>query len=237
VTWFAGDLWAWQPGVRQTKVLGFEGYNIARAVPADGGGYDLLSREAVFYLDAEQRTPLDQWANPITGNDVDVLHVWNDPVNLPLRAYGPHGPLHLPQTRCGDDLVFTVDVFLTYPSPLPRAEFPESSQSDLYQGAELFHFFCHQSALADPAAASVPTMVSWTRIGPWLPWMGMADRAGQLVYRGQGAKLPGGYAELPAWLRERVEAENPTFMNAPAAFTGPNETSWTYFKKQRAAIS
>jgi hypothetical protein len=233
-TWFQGDIWGWQPGTRQTKLLGFEGYNVARAVPADGG-YDLLTREAVFYLDPESRVPIDRWVNTMTGTDVPVTQIWNDPVNLQLRVNGPYGPLRIPVTECGDDVVLTVDVFLTYPSPLSRQDYPEHSQSDLYQGAELFHFVTRRAALEDETTDSAPSTVSWTRIGPWLPWMRMGDAPGQLVYRGQGGKLIGGYAALPQWLRQRVEAENPVFASAPREFTGPNETSWTYFKRQYAA--
>lgn len=234
VFWFTGDVWAWEPGKQQRPVFGFEGYNVARAVPADGG-YDLLTREAVFYVDLTTRQPIDRWASPFTGDEVAVVHIWNDPVNFPMREAGPRGPFRLPMTDCGEECVITLDVFLTYPSPLPRAEFPENSQDDLYQGAELFHFFCRRADLEREGSVDAPARVSWTRIGPWLPWMKMADRPGQLVYHGQGYKLPGGYGALPEWIRRRVKTEKPEFAAAPREFTQPNESSWTYFRKLTSA--
>ena len=78
---------------------------------------------------------------------------------------------------------------------------------------------------------SAPVQTSWTRLGPWLPWMAMGDRPGQLVYHCQGGELAGGFAALPGWLRGRVEAERPEFATAPTEFSAPNETSWTYFSK------
>lgn len=233
-TWFAGNVTAWLPGEQAVPLFGMEGFNVARAVEVDDG-YDLLSREAVFYLDPHSREIIDHWHNPFTGADVDVLHIWNDPVNLPMRLNGPRGPFSVPVTEIGEELFFNVDVFLAYPSPLPRAEWPEESQSDLYQAAELFQFFTKTAALVGDAP-SVPCLVSWTRLGPWLPWMKMGDRAGQLVYHCRGAKL-GTFAELPERIRAQVESNDPTYTTAPTEFTQPNETSWTYYKKRAGATT
>lgn len=228
-TWFAGNVHAWIPGEPARHLFGFEGTNVARAVEVEGG-FDLLSREAVFYLDPETREILDRWHNPFSDADVSVVHVWNDPVNLPMRADGPRGPFRAPVTRIGDDLFFNVDVFLAYPSPLSRAEYPDESQDDLYQAAELFQFFCKIGDIEDDAVVSAPTQVSWTRLGPWLPWMRMGARPGQLVYHCRGAKLAS-FDELPERIRAAVDAHDPTYRSAPTEFTQPNETSWTYYKK------
>ena len=230
MSWFSGMTWAWRPREQQRPVFAFEGYNIGRTVEAEGG-WDLLTREAVFYLDPATRQPLETWSNPYTGKDVGVVHIWNDPVNQRLRTDGPRGPFLLPITDCGDEVVLTLDVYLTYPSPLPRARYAAYSQDDVYQAAELFQFFCSRSDLESDDVLDAPARVSWTRVGPWLPWMEMGDEPGQLVYHAQGYKLPGGYDDLPAWIRSRVESEKPEYRTAPTELTEPNETSWTYFKK------
>lgn len=232
VVWFGGDVHSWIPGGTYRHVFGFEGYNVSRVVEADGG-YDLLTREAAFYLDPTSREILETWTNPFTDSEVEVVHVWNDPVNQQLRLEGPR-PFRAQRTEVGDAVVFTADIFLAYPSPLSRAEFPDNSQDDLYQAAELFQFFCECSELEDESLQSAPTLVSWTRIAPWLPFMGMGDRPGQLVYHCQGVKLRRGYADLPARIRDYVESRNPRFTSAPTEITGPNETSWTYFRKLAA---
>jgi hypothetical protein len=185
----------------------------------------------VFYLGLGTREPIQSFENPFTKSEVQVVHIWNNPVNQQLRLDGPRGPWNVPVTGIGEELFFNVDVFLAYPSPLPRAEFPEQSQDDLYQAAELFQFFCKRRDIEDPASVSAPSLVSWTRLGPWLPWMKMADRPGMLVYHGRGVKLAGGFDELPGRLRARVQREHPEFAEAPREFTAPNETSWTTYKK------
>jgi hypothetical protein len=234
VTYFVGTLHSWEPGGSSMPIFGFEGYNVARAVEVDGG-YDLLTREVVFYVDPETREPAQHWTNTITGNEVEVLHIWNDPANQQFRLDGPRGPWHVPVSGIGEELFFNVDVFLAYPSPLTRKAFPDNSQDDLYQAAELFQFFCKRADVENEALLDAPTLVSWTRLGPWLPWMKMGDRPGMLVYHGRGAKLDGGYKALPGWLRARVQRLHPEFAKAPREFSAPNETSWTAFKKMMDA--
>jgi len=230
VTWFAGTVHAWEPTGAHRPLFGFEGYNVARAIEVDGG-FDLLTREAVFYTDLGSGEVLEKWDNPLTGESVAVVPVWNDPVSFPLRLEGPR-PVVLSTTSLGDEVCFNQDIFLAYPSPLPRAEFPTSSQDDLYKAVELFQFFTPEAALRDSSVVSAPARVTWTRLAPWLPWMGMADRPGTLVYHGRGKKL-GGVAELPARILAAVEGK-PEFLTAPTELTMPSETSWTYFKKLAA---
>lgn len=226
-TWFTGNVYAMMPG-RNVGLFGIEGFNVARVVEADGG-FDLLTREAVFYTDLATHEILRTWANPLNEQTVDVIHIWNEPVNQRIRLDGPR-PFRAPVTPLGDDICFNADVFLVYPSPLPRAQFPDNSQNDLYQAAELFQFFCSRAEVEDETTTSAACAISWTRIAPWLPFMRMADAPGQLVYQCRGTKL-GSYDELPAWIRDEVDATAPQFARAPGSFTEPNETSWTYFRK------
>lgn len=158
---------------------------------------------------------LDTWDNPFTGRAVEVLHVFNDPVNQRLGAYP------VPVTRLGDQVVYNVDVRLAYPSPLKVADYPENSASDTYRALELFQFFAAAKDL-ESGMADVPCVFSWCRVSPWLPWMAMGQRGGGLVYHCRGAKVP----EVPARLRERVGER---FLHAPEEESGPNMTSWTAF--------
>ena len=42
------------------------------------------------------------------------------------------------------------------------------------------------------------------------------------------------FDELPLDVREFTRANYPAYQKSPEAFTAPNETSWTYYKKQAA---
>ena len=152
-------------------------------------------------------------------------------VNVALSLSSKHVTFPLPIITLGENVCWNLDVFLTYPSPLTRAEYPQYAQSDLYQGAELFKFIAKRRELEDRSVNSAPAHIGWTRISQWLPWMAMGKHAGSLVYSCMGYKLQHGYADLPENLRQFVEQSQPKFCSAPEQYTTPNETSWTYFKK------
>ncbi|NUO99557.1 MAG: DUF1838 family protein [Nonomuraea sp.] len=215
ISYWTGDVYGWQDDGGPHHLFGFEGLNVARARPAEGGGWELLTREAALYLDPRTRRPVDVWDNPLTGRAVEVQHVFNDPVNQRLGAYP------VPVTRLGEQVVFNVDIRLSYPSPLPVAKYPENSAQDTYRALELFQFFASAADVASELPG-VPAVFSWCRVSPWLPWMAMGQRPGGLVYHCRGAKV----AEVPQALRERVGER---FLHAPTEWTAPNMTSWTAF--------
>ncbi|WP_068255265.1 DUF1838 family protein [Janibacter corallicola] len=194
------------------------------------GGLRLLSREAAFYLDPRSREFLEHWDNPITGERVDVCHVWNDPVNQEWLEQMPWGPFRVPMTDLGAAVCFNLDIRLAYPSPLPVAAYPDNSADDTYWALELFQFFAAASDLADAALTSVPCQLSWSRVFPWLPWMRMGPRPGGLIFHTRGVKT--GYDAVPEQIRTYIAEKRPEFAEPPTAWSAPNETSWTAFKKQ-----
>ncbi|MFF0860832.1 DUF1838 family protein [Nonomuraea sp. NPDC003560] len=214
ISYWTGDVYGWQDDDGPHHLFGFEGLNVARARPADGG-WELLTREAALYLDPRTREPIDVWDNPLTGRSVEVQHVFNDPVNQRLGAYP------VPVTRLGEQVVYNADIRLSYPSPLPVAKYPENSARDTYRALELFQFFA-SAADVESGMPSVPAVFSWCRVSPWLPWMAMGQRPGGLVYHCRGAKV----ADVPGRLRDRVGEH---FLHAPEEWTAPNVTSWTAF--------
>lgn len=228
--WWCGDVYQNAPGAAYEHLFGFEGINVSRLVEIDGG-FQLLSREAAFYLDPRSREILEEWDNPVTGERVGVSHVWNDPVNQQWLEQQPWGPFRVPTTDLGDRVCLNMDIPLAYPSPLPVAEFPENSADDTYRALELFQFFAAKADLADPSLTSVPCDLSWSRVSPWLPWMRMGSRPGGLVFHTRGVKLAHG--DVPERLRSYVAAHRPEYAKPPTSWTAPNETSWTHFKGQQ----
>ncbi len=213
----------------RTPILRFEGFNVARFLPGDEPDTTvMLSRELGLYADPVTGAILRCWDNPFTGERVTVLPVLNDPVNVVLGDPEP--------TILGGQWAWTFEIPLAYPSPLPVQEFAPYSAGNTYESLEIFDFLASTADLADPSTASVPVSLVWTRIGPWLPWMGMGQRPGRLVYHATGRKLPGGWADLPPHLREYVVEHAPTYAHAPERDTGePNATSWTVFRQQLEA--
>lgn len=227
--WWTGDVYVNAPGEPYQHLFGFEGLNVARLVRTEDG-YDMLSREIAFYQDPRTRQVLDTWSNPWTGEEVPVCHVTNDPVNQRWTLETRWGPFRVPTTRLGDRICFNMDIPLAYPSPLPVADFPDHSADDTYRALELFQFFTSERALADESLTSVPCELSWSRLSPWLPWMRMGGRPGGLVFHTRGVKLAS-YADVPETTRAHIDAHYPEYATAPEAWTEPNETSWTWFRR------
>lgn len=224
VYFFTGEVYAVVEGRPTTRLFGVDGFSAARAVPIDGG-WRMLTREVAAYVDGPNREPLTTWRNAQTDCDVAVVHVWNDPVNHDLTS-----GTSIMTTQLGDSICWSVDAFPRYQSPLPASEFPSIGGSEMYESAELFSFVTGAEDLKSELPSS-PACLSWSRIGPWLPWMQMGERPGHLVYHCRGHKLQHGFEDLPNTLKQLVMQNNPHFAEAPRDFKQPNETSWTYMRK------
>lgn len=73
--------------------------------------------------------------------------------------------------------------------------------------------------------------IDWTRVSPWLPWMKMRGKPGQLVYSAIGQKVDN-FEQLAPLLKTEITERMPLYKQAPRCFlSAKNETSWSYFKK------
>jgi len=240
VYYWVGEAYSRVPGEPDRLLFRFEGMNTRQCVtvtdPARGTGFRMVSREILFYKDPASGQIIDEWPNPWTGETVKVIHIANDPVNFrapifPVRADG--SPYQSDVTVMGDHWWGTTTVPLFYRNPL--AGDYQDYVGGTYHATEMFNFFGRVSDLTDAKKHSADVTVAWTRISDWLPWMKMRGRAGQLYFNGAGLKLDG-YADLPAGMRAAIEARGPIFREPPPVDDQrPNETSWTYFKKQMDA--
>jgi hypothetical protein len=237
VYYWTGETYSRVPGEPDKLLLRFEGMNTRQCVtvtdPVRGTGFRMVSREILFYQDPTTGEIIDEWQNPWSGEKVKVLHIANDPVNFrapifPVRADGK--PYETDVTVMGDHWWGTTTVPLFYRNPL--AGDYQDYVGGTYHATEMFNFFGRVSDLTDASQHSADVNVAWARISDWLPWMKMRGRAGLLYFNGAGLKLDG-YADLPAGMRAAIEARGPIFREPPPVDDQrPNETSWTYFKKQ-----
>ncbi len=226
MTW-TGDVYAFVPDERPRHLFAVVGMNIARCV-RDGGHWHLTSRELMLYLDPEVKRRVDEWKNPWTSEVVPVVHVANRLVQNRLDG-------RVTMAVAAGLATITFDIPLFYPNPLAADDAArEFSPAANYQAGEFFTFTTPVAAIEDSTSPSVPVLAfTWHRIGPWLPWMAMGQRAGHLIYIARGRKLSG-IAELPAPLRDEL-VRLPLFGSAPRCLVAAkNETSWTYFLRHLA---
>jgi hypothetical protein len=240
IYWWRGSVYSRVPGERDRHLFNIEGMNIRACQslndPQRGYGYRQVSREILLYLDAETNRVLRRWKNPFTGQENEVIHVANDPVNSPPSyAVGATGQPYKFTGTVKNGRVWTqVEVPLFYKNPL-GGEYQEYV-GGTYHAMEMFTFFTHERELLDASQKhSDDVTVSWARTSQWLPWMEMGDRPGMMIFTAVGRRLLR-FDDLSETMKAELKQQYPIY-NAPPPLDDnrPNETSWTYFKKILAA--
>lgn len=236
---FPGKAWLWIPG--ENNYVAFHTYGIGASrleFNEAEDGWRFYHREALYYTDPETGEVLETWKNPVTGMEVEVVHVVNDPVQrfYPLSD-GPFAPPY-PYMVNGDTLVFQLDVFRPPApgnNPLTRKDYPLHSQQDLYQTGELWAITGSLSALNDPENTRVPAHTAWSRISMWEPFFEMGNRPGVTIYHSQAFTTPNGIDDIDPIIRAYTAKHNPQFLEPPYAPTewgeGYQENHWTYAQK------
>lgn len=224
---WSGSVYAFVPQERQRKLFNIIGMNVARCSQNQQGQWLLTSRELQYYLDPQTNQILNRWQNPWTGEEVPVVHVANNPVQNNL------GQGDYPAFVAGRNIIITLDVPLTYPNVLASdPKFQDYSPEPLYQAGEFFKFAVPKAIVQRSDVSTVLNVSgTWIRIGPWLPWMKMKGKPGELGYSASIRKLRR-FDELSPLLRQEITSRVPVYRTAPACFLAvSNETSWTYFRE------
>ncbi len=233
IFYFYGNVYSRVPGERDRQLFAYQAMNIRQTKTVSeagkGYGYRQVSREVLFYQDPKTGEILRTWKNPWTGEDNDVVHVANDPVNQPPTfAQGPRGPFKFGAVFKDGWGTLGIEVPLFYINVM-GGDYQEYV-GGTYQAIEMFGFFFREDELLGPSD-SAPVNVSWARVSQWLPWMRMGSRLGYLMVSGYGGKVAG-WESLPESLRKEIEANYPEYRTPPPLDDArPNETSWTVFKK------
>lgn len=202
--------------------------------PDKGEGFRSVSREIMLYLDPDTGEVLDTWENPFTGESVEVMHVANDPVNMRAVRYEADAG-RVTARRYGDTLAFSSEIPLFYDNPL-GGQFQDYVGGS-YHAMEIFNNFYPASALLDPEARVERSVLGWTRVAQWLPWMRMGSKPGLMVINASGTSVfnPD---EIPDRLRAVMKDRFPSYFEPPPLDDArPNETSWTVFRKELEARS
>lgn len=221
-----GSVYAFVPQEKQQKLFDIIGMSVARCLQNQEGKWFLTSRELTLYLDPKTGQILNRWQNPWTKEVVTVVHVVNNPVQSPLLA-------KFPVTINRDTAIFSFDIPLTYPNALAKdPKFRNYSSEPLYQAGDFFKFIVPVEQLTNSSLTTATDVSgSWTRVSPWLPWMKMQGKSGQLVYSAS-LKKTNQFEELSPLIKQQINSKLPIYRSAPKCFLDTkNVTSWTYFQK------
>lgn len=237
VYWWQGGAYSRVPGERDRHLFNVQGMNIRQCSnhqdPRRGPGFRSVSREILLYLHPETNEVLRAWTNPWSGEEVEVFHVANDPVNMraPMHAYSADGtPLRFNGTFMKGRVWTTGEAPLFYENPL--AGDYQKYVGGTYHATEMLNSFVYESELLDASVAKIRDFtLSWVRISQWLPWMKMGDRTGMMIFTTVGKRVAS-IDDLSEPLRSELRERYPVYLEPPPLDDArPNETSWTYFRK------
>lgn len=239
IYWWQGSMFSRVEGERDRKLFGLQGMNIRQCTTVQdderGEGFRSVSREIMIHLDPETGEVQDSWTNPWTGEELEVMHVANDPVNMraPIFATRSDGePLKTDYWVLNNRAISTGNTPLYYKNPL-GGEYQDWVGGN-YHAMEMGNDFFYADDLFDSEKATVDHhSISWSRTSRWLPWMKMGDRNG-LVYTATVGGRASSIDDLPEPLRSTLRARYPEYAAPPPINdTRPNETSWEVFKKMQ----
>lgn len=241
IYWWQGSMFSRVEGERDRKLFGLQGMNVRQCATVQdderGEGFRSVSREIMIHLDPETGEIKDRWTNPWTGEELDVMHVANDPVNMrnPIFATRSNGePLKTDYWVMNNRAISTGNTPLFYKNPLGGDY--QDWVGGTYHAMEMGNDFFYADDLFDGEKPTVAHhSISWSRTSRWLPWMKMGDRNG-LVYTATVGGRTSSIDELPEPLRSILRERYPQYAAPPPLDdTRPNETSWEVFKKMMEA--
>jgi len=226
--WYSGRLMSIVPGGAGRDLIGVIGLGAARTLPRDAQGrWQLLRRECGFFFDLASGEVLDRWRNPLTDEEVEVVHIANDPVNQtisPVRAgeqlyeqvvtKKADEPFVLPWQQAGSRAFVEFHSHLWAKNPLDPAVWVRESAGPMVQISDMMTYVCDLEELQDPARPSVSYSGNWVHVRPWQPWMLMGTAPGHLMYHcftGSATRLE----DVPPHIAKIVQARLPAFLQPP----------------------
>ncbi len=235
---FEGRTYARVPGEKDTHIFNVLGINVRHCSMVEdeerGKGFRSVGREIMVYMDPETNEILDKWENPWTGKTVDVVHVANDPVNMRAYRYEKNADgtdaNDWVGRQYGNMVASSAEVPLFYSNPL-GGEF-QAYVGGTYHAMEIFNMFYDTKKLTSRRTASIgESLIAWSRVAQWLPWMEMGSKPGLQIFNATGFSTFD-YDKVPARLQEILDERYPLYKTPPPLDDPrPNETSWTVFKK------
>jgi len=235
---FEGRAYSRVPGEKDKHLFNVLGINVRHCTKVEdeirGMGFRSVGREIMMYLDPETNEIMDQWTNPWSGEEVEVLHVANDPVNMRGFRYQKDKdgkdvpPMKL--RKYGDRTFSADEIPLFYDNPL-GSEY-QVYVGGAYHAMEIFNSSYYSDKMLDASVTDLGhSNIAWTRVAQWLPWMQMGSRTGIMIFNATGFSTCD-KSEIWPRLQKILDEEYPLYnIPPPLDDARDNETSWTVFKE------
>jgi len=250
--WFGGTVFGDTRRDRPLQPLfGVQGFGVVRTEAQPDGSFRVFNRECAFYTDLKTGKFIDQWKNPYTNEMCDVKPIHNLTVNAHLIVSPKIGtaiemdfdgklmqvPLPLGWDNFDDKLFSTFEVHTAFPSELTPEKWPRESAGKVLRIAEIFQRVASLADVENPDTTSADFSGTWTRIGPWLPWMRQGQADGSLLFRTFMTKLESA-DQLPPELKAIITERLPEYFQAPSPDTwgSKNDSSFSVYARENTPL-
>ena len=210
-------------GDEMTPLFGVTSVVLTQSRPMANGGYRTASYELGYFTDHEGTTAIRTFDNPYTGETVTIPE-GGYPPSVVLIGSDLEQRLEVPIPGMTLDhhispmSEFHGDVWLTE-RVKSAVHFPGAAQPFRYNDVSTYH--ANAEAIACPEAKQVPSLVGYSSVVGWRPWLNMPqDHPGHLSAFGSG-RTGSSFAEVPkAWI-DAVRTRRPELLRDPAAILRP----------------
>jgi len=250
--WFGGTVFGDTRRDRPLKPLfGVQGFGVVRTEEQADGSFRIFNRECAFYTDLKTGKFIDQWKNPYTKEVCDVKPIHNMTVNANLIVSEKVGtaiemdfdgnlmevPLPLGWQNFDDKLFSTFEVHTAFPNELKPDVWPRESAGKVLRIAEIFQRVASLADAENPDLTSADYSGTWTRVGPWLPWMRQGEADGSLLFRTFMTKLQS-VDQIPADLKAIAQERLPEYFVAPPPETwgSKNDSSFSVYARENEPL-
>ena len=162
--------------------------------PKENDSHEMRKYEVGYYSAFDGHEPLEQFANPITGQTVPIHHFRLGPVPRLYTPTGVHAmgytPKLLPIEIIGDRVFLATESIESRPD-IARPGETNYTNSFMTMSARV-------ADIADPKITSAPVHLQLQNKHKWANWMRLGNRPGGTVARGFGGKIPSLDALPPA---------------------------------------
>ena len=209
-------------GAEVRPLYGVTATTFARYRELADGRFECFTYEVAYFTDNETGKVMDRWANPYTGQTVDVAHTFTKPArvvigdDLAIKVEPPIPGLRVRHTTrpplvIGPDLWWTEEVFTEAQIPGMAAPLRYSEVVTL------------QTSVAELSATKTPRVTcrnAYSSVVNWRPWLKMGDAPGHLMGNGSGA-WGVRMVDLPANWLEATKARHPEVLANSGALIEP----------------
>lgn len=215
--WFTGKIYLYVPGEKTRELCYTDGFLNTQYTALEDGTHKHERYEIVINRDIESGDILEEWKNPFTGRTNQVAHTVGGPqykvynqwgFDSPKKARGPDNPRPLDWIIFGDDAWLTWDLFLQIKNPISKEKHPLEYSGDLLDLTNLTNYKASLSDIEDPNILNAPSVMFWTGVSSWFPWMQMGEKQGALIHKVIGTKVDS-FSDLPEQVFRAAEKAFP----------------------------